>query len=570
MESTTTPFLVPRYLAAIMTPLIIASIMQLSWPLLAANPASPYLIAVAVCAWYGGLGPGLLSVLVSILLSNYFFIEPYFSISVANRPDLIDLLTLALVGPVISALGEVHKERRRAEINLNALRSGERTRSAESLREAQARTESVLASIGDAYILFDRQWRYLYVNDAAIRAIGRPREQILGRTLWEVYPDIVGSELDRQCRQAMKDRRFDAFDFHSPTLGRWWEIRFYPAPEGLSVLATEITERKQAEQALRASEARCRELFESARDAIYVHDLNGVYVSVNRAAEKLSGYSRDEIIGKHFTEFVAPVQVDQVRDTLTQKLITQSGASYVVEMIARDGRRVPVEVNSNLIYENGAAVGVQGLVRDITDRISAEQAIRQAQQKFRDIFENAGEGIFQSTPEGQFLAANPALARIHGYESPEELIRSLTDISTQIYVDPKRRDEFRRLLAEKGVVRGFENQVSRKDGSSIWVSVNARAVRDEQDRLLYYEGTVQDITESKSAADRLREYEKVVEGLEEMIVVIDRDYRYLIANRAFLNYRGLKREQLIGHLLPEFVDPKIFEAIKKTGQEFST
>jgi PAS domain S-box-containing protein len=325
----------------------------------------------------------------------------------------------------------------------------------------------------------------------------------------------------------------------------------------------EITERKRAEEALRASEERYRELFESARDAIYVHDLKGVYVSVNRAGEKLSGYPRDEIVGKHFTEFVAPEQVDQVRHKLARKLITQQGASYVVEAIAKDGRRVPVEVNSNLLYENGAPVAVQGLARDITERLSAERAIRQAEQKYRDIFENAGEGIFQSTPEGQFLAANPALARMLGYDSPKELILSLKDISTQIYVDANGRDEFRHLLAEQEMVRGFEHQVFKKDGATIWISVNARAVRDEQGRLLYYEGTAQDITETKCAADRLREYEKVVEGLEEMIVVIDRDYRYLIANRAFLKYRGASREELVGHQVPEFLGEEIFEKVVK-------
>jgi len=217
----------------------------------------------------------------------------------------------------------------------------------------------------------------------------------------------------------------------------------------------------EASADLRKSEERYRDLFENAKDAIYVHDLNGTYTSVNRAAEELSGYPRDEIIGRHFSDFVAPEQVDQVSRKLARKLSTRKGASYVVEVIARDGRRVPVEVNSNLIFENGLPVGVQGVVRDITERLSAEQAIRQAEQNYRGIFENAGEGIFQSTPEGQFLVANPALARMHGYESPEELIRGLRDISTQIYVDSKRRDEFRHLLAEHGMVRGFEHQIFR-------------------------------------------------------------------------------------------------------------
>jgi PAS domain S-box-containing protein len=141
----------------------------------------------------------------------------------------------------------------------------ERKRAEESLREAQAHTESVLASVADAHILFDRQWRYLYVNEAAVRSIGRPREQILGRTLWELYPDIVGTELDRQYHRAMDERIPIAFDFHYLTLDTWWENHFSPAPEGLAVFATNITEHKRAEERVRRDAARTGALLRVAR-----------------------------------------------------------------------------------------------------------------------------------------------------------------------------------------------------------------------------------------------------------------------------------------------------------------
>jgi PAS domain S-box-containing protein len=145
----------------------------------------------------------------------------------------------------------------------------ERKRAEEALRQAQARIESILNSVADTHILFDQDWRYLYVNEAAVRAIGRPREQILGRTLWEIYPDIVGTELGRQYRRAMEERIHVSCDFHYRTLDTWWENRFYPAPEGLSVFATDITERKLAEEKLRATTKQLRALsarLQSARE----------------------------------------------------------------------------------------------------------------------------------------------------------------------------------------------------------------------------------------------------------------------------------------------------------------
>jgi PAS domain S-box-containing protein len=130
------------------------------------------------------------------------------------------------------------------------------------------------------------------------------------------------------------------------------------------------------------------------------------------------------------------------------------------------------------------------------------EALRRAEQKYRSIFENATEGIFQTTPEGKYLSANPALARMFGYDSPEELLADLTDIGSQLYVDPDRRREFALAIRHDGRIQDFEAQIYRRDKSVIWISENARAVHDEvTGELLYYEGMVQDITLRKSTED---------------------------------------------------------------------
>jgi PAS domain S-box-containing protein len=131
-------------------------------------------------------------------------------------------------------------------------------------------------------------------------------------------------------------------------------------------------ERDRIEDALRESEERYRELFENAKDAIYVHNLKGVYLSCNRAAVKLSGYTQEEIIGRNFSEFLAPEFSQSIRSQMQQKLAEHGETVYEIEVVAKDGRRVPVEVSSRLIYENGIAIGVQGTGRDITERKRTE------------------------------------------------------------------------------------------------------------------------------------------------------------------------------------------------------
>jgi PAS domain S-box-containing protein len=144
-------------------------------------------------------------------------------------------------------------------------------------------------------------------------------------------------------------------------------------------------------------------------------------------------------------------------------------------------------------------------------RKQSEEAMRQAEEKYRAIFENAVDGIFQTTPDGQYISANPALARIYGYESVEELNANLTNIEQQLYLDPKRRSEFRRLIQQDDAALDFESQVYGKDGKVLWISEKAHAVRDTNGELLYYEGTVQDITDRKQAEAELQQAKEAAE-----------------------------------------------------------
>lgn len=151
-------------------------------------------------------------------------------------------------------------------------------------------------------------------------------------------------------------------------------------------------------------------------------------------------------------------------------------------------------VNTPIKHPDGT-MSKMAMIQDITERKEMEKARKLAEDKYRGIFENAVEGIFQSSPDGRFLSVNPAMAEIFGYGSPGEMLAGVADISRQLYVDPRRRDDFSQTLGEAGFTKGFEAQVFRQDGSRIWVSINARAVRDEEGEVLYYEGFVQDVTD---------------------------------------------------------------------------
>ena len=152
------------------------------------------------------------------------------------------------------------------------------------------------------------------------------------------------------------------------------------------------------------------------------------------------------------------------------------------------------------------------LQNEIQKRQQADEALRKAEHKYESIFEHALEGIFQTSKEGKYIAANPALVKMYGYKSFEELAGNLNNIATQLYVDPHRRAEFIRLMQEHGQVLHFESEVRRRDGKTLWISENVRSIHDDAGDFLYYEGTVDDITELKLSREKLQ---RMLEALEQ-------------------------------------------------------
>src|ERR1700693_3099697 len=184
------------------------------------------------------------------------------------------------------------------------------------------------------------------------------------------------------------------------------------------------------------------------------------------------------------------------------------------------------------------------------ERKQSEKARREAEEKYRSIFENSNDGIFQNTPAGHFISANPAMARMLGFDSPEELIRARNDIERQGYVDPALRDKFKQALEENGFVTGFEYEVYRKDGAKIWESEHSRIVRDAGGRALYYEGSVQEITERKRAEterQRLQQsQEAILNSIGRGVHGIDKTGHIIFENPAGARLLGREASELIG------------------------
>ena len=263
----------------------------------------------------------------------------------------------------------------------------------------------------------------------------------------------------------------------------------------------DITERKRAEEALLASGAQLKALYQGSPIPTFTWQKKGEtfqLVDYNQAAKVATKEEVTKHLGKDVDEIYQnrPEILENMHQCFTEKKIIQREFQSRYFM---PGRTVVVTyafVPPDLIMFHA---------QDITDRKLAEDKLKESEDKYRSIFENAVEGIFQSTADRHYLNVNPAFARMHGFETPEEMIRGVSSIAQQPYVYPEERQRIIEEVAEKGAVIGREAERYRKDGSKFWASLNVRAVCDSQGVALYYEGTLEDITSRKLAEEGLRQ-----------------------------------------------------------------
>ncbi len=273
-------------------------------------------------------------------------------------------------------------------------------------------------------------------------------------------------------------------------------------------LQRDITQLQRVEAVLCDSEAQLQALFAAMSDVVLVIDAQGRYLKIAPTKSAALYKSADQLIGKTLHELFERSQADIFVGYIQDALTTQQTVNFEYSLTIRD-REVWFAASISSISEDS----VIWVARDITERKQAEEALRQTEERYHSIFKNSDEGLFQTTLDGRYLSANPALARIYGYSSPEELIATLININEQLYVDSNRRAQYLAQMQTDERISDFESQIYRKDGGIIWISENSHVVRDAQGELLYYEGSVVDVTQRKVWEEALRYQQACAEEL---------------------------------------------------------
>lgn len=307
------------------------------------------------------------------------------------------------------------------------------------------------------------------------------------------------------------------------------------------------------------------DLFNATEEVALLMEREGMILVANENAARLYGIPVEELPGRSIYDMIPADRVESSQEKVRTVVKTRRPVRFEGKL----GEKVFENSLYPVLNDGNPVERIAIYIRDITEKKRLQAVLRQTEEKYRNIYENAMEGIFQIDRDGRFISANPALARMHGYDSPEELMRTLKHIKSA-YVHPDDHGRLVHLLFNHGAAQNNVAQMYRKDGSIRWISVNVRLVRDPEGKASYYEGTMMDITERKFAEEGLAEseerYRTAIEHSNDPIAIIRED-KIQYVNRRFVEIFGYdRREEIVGRSVSDFVHPDDREMVITINQ----
>ncbi len=445
----------------------------------------------------------------------------------------------------------------------------ERKRAEDELRKREAEHAIIFNSSPSIIVRKDAASVILRANKAAGEFFGIPPDQLQGKHVSEVWPDAEGvSEKEDQEVMRTGRSRIGVLTGWRSASGEEKILHTHRVPyrdhdgnvAGVIVFATDVTEQRRSREMLDNIRRQNELILQCAGEGICGVDQDGFCTMVNPAVTALSGWSPEDLLGKHVQDVLHHSRPDGTRYTREECPLIEMYRDGIPRRVydevfwKKDGTSFPVEYFATPIQENGVCTGAVVTFRDVSEERRARQVLRESEARYRLLVENAAYGIFRTAPDGKFLDANNALATMLGYSSPSELLT--VNIST-VYARPEAREPVIAATVAKGSADGLELDWVRKDGQPVMVRLSARLIREPSGEA-YFEGIVENVTEWRALETQLRQAQKM-EAVGRLAGGVAHDF-----NNLLMVIKG-HTELLLERTAPEHPDFRKIDQIKKAA-----
>ena len=432
--------------------------------------------------------------------------------------------------------------------------------------------ESILESIGDGFWVLDRQWRCTYINHRQAELIGMPQADVVGKNVWELFPDLVGSEFYRQLHGAVALKTPVHFEHFYPTWQGWFELRVYPSAHGVSLLAIAIGERKQAEEPLGDRQHLLQQLAEMSPGLLYLYDVveqRNIYINA-RSLDWL-GYPPETVLamGRDFmTQVMHPDDLAQMPAHFERLNTAQEGSffelEYRIRHVSGEWRWLSSRDTVFTRTPQGQVREILGTAQDITERKQTLELLRESEQRFQSFMNHSPTSAWIADKEGQLLYLSPTYFRMFQFQEQDAVGKNILDIYPDEFAQQFLENN-KRVFATGQVVETIET-APRPDGSVGEFLVYKFPISSGSGETLLG-GVAVDITQRRRVEKALRRQEEelrlITDSVPALIAYIDAECQYRFVNRAFTRWFGQSAEQIIGQTVEEFLGETVYQYMRR-------
>ncbi len=439
------------------------------------------------------------------------------------------------------------------------LKEYERKEGKQNFQEMTKRLEKIAEMGDDGIIVFDEDYGIEFANNVASELTGHSREKLVGmdfrRLLTErdigyldqMHSEVGADESKRVCTEmeviTEKGLKRDADVCITIARKEKGGVQTY-------AYLRDITDRKRMEREIREATKRFEKIAEMGEDGIIVFDEDSRIEFANQMASEIVGLPKDQILGREFFSLIGKRDEEFLEEMVTRGEGLGEKVCTEMSLHAPQGRIKETEVCIAPTQSEGGPIKMYAYIRDITERKKFEKALRESEEKYRNLFERVRHGLFISTKEGCFLDCNQALLEMAGYDDKDEFLRM--DIAQDLYVNVEDRRKFQRLIEKQGFVKDLEVEFKKKSGERITVLLTAHVKKDDLGEVVGYEGINIDISDRKRMEKELKEANdflmNLIESSVDGIIVTDMKGDILIFNKGAEDLLGYKSEEVVGKM----------------------